>query len=515
MGASQLSGFVQHLRVVLQERPLLTDADLLERFTSLHEESALATLVHRHAAMVWGVCRRVLNNHHDIEDAFQATFLVLVRKAALIRPRDKVANWLYGVAYQTAVRARATSAKQRFREKQVVCMPEVEIDRHEPRDDFRPALHQQINRLPAKYRVLIVLCDLEGKTRKEAAQQLAVPEGTVAGRLARARAMLGKRLARQGIVISAGGLSAALGQHASAAGLPASLVTSTIRAASSFAATSSAKGIVGIKVVALTEGVLKLMWLNKIKNAAVGMMIIFGIAALGTAGVVSGSRAEPQEAGDARQKITELTDKLQVEEKAHERRVRNLKTQIAELEREARRSNMHSIDPQRFLAEHFKYKVPVEVGETSNTEGYRIEILEVLGTQPRIQIGGNYIVRGRYVMPSPRRATIYFHESANGPNGVGPDMDLQRTTVDQAEGEFTLMHAMRGSNAGAPAGTFTGFAAGDLLTKYGTSGPGFFHLHLVTEGREFADMYFGTGDNVMRKKEPPNSKEDKIRPPGY
>jgi RNA polymerase sigma factor (sigma-70 family) len=126
--------------------------------------------------MVWGVCGRLLNNHHDVQDAFQATFLVLVRKAALIWPREKVANWLYGMAYQTAVRARATAAKQRAREKQVPRLPEVAIERRAAGDDPGPVLHQEINLLPAKYRVLIVLCDLEGETRKEAAQQLAVPE---------------------------------------------------------------------------------------------------------------------------------------------------------------------------------------------------------------------------------------------------------------------------------------------------------------------------------------------------
>lgn len=504
MATRQLDEFLKHLRAVLQERTLLTDGELLERFVSLREESALGTLVRRHAAMVWGVCGRLLNNHHDIEDSFQATFLVLVRKAALIRPRDKVANWLYGVAYQTAVRTRATSAKQRAREKQVVRLPEVEIEHREPGDDLGVTLHQEINLLPAKYRVLIVYCDLEGKTRKEAAQQLGIPEGTVAGRLARARAMLAKRLVRQSIVVSASGLSATMAQHAMAANLSAPVVRSTIRAATSFAATASAKGIFGIRVATLTEGVLKLMWLNKIKTAAAAMTISFAFAALGAGGLISGSRAterpEPQKTENPRQKITELRDKLQAEEKEHERRILDLKTKIAELEREARRKNVHSIEPQQFVAEHFKFKIPVEIGETKNSQGYRIEILEVLGTKPRIQIGGLYIVRGRYVMPSPRRATLYFHESAHGPNGVGPEMDLQWTKVDEAEGEFTLMHAMRGSNAGVDPRTFGGHPATELLAKYGTRGPGFFHLQLVTDGREFADTYFGTGDNVMRNK---------------
>jgi RNA polymerase sigma factor (sigma-70 family) len=504
MATRQLDEFLQRLRAVLQDRPLPTDGELLERFTSLCDDSALATLVRRHAAMVWGVCARLLNNHHDVEDAFQATFLVLVRKAAFVQPRDKVANWLYGVAYQTAVRARASSAKQRTREKQVVCLPEVEIERREPRDDLGSVLHQEINLLPAKYRVLIVLCDLGGKTRKEAAQHLGIPEGTVAGRLVRARAMLAKRLVKQSIVLSACGLSATMAQHTNAANLPTSILMSTIRAATSFAATASGPGVVDVRVAALTEGVLKVMLLTKIKTAATAVTICFAMAALGTGVLAFGGRAtgefEPQQAENLRQRITELQDKLQVEEKEHESRIVNLKTRIAELEREALRNNVRPIEPQQFVAEHFKFKVPVEIGESKNSQGYRIEILEVLGTQPRIQIGGFYIVRGRYVMPSPKHATIYFHESASGPNGVGPEMDLQWTKVEKAEGEFTLMHAMRGSNAGVDPRTFAGHPAAELFAKYGTSGPGFFHLQLATDGPEFADMYFGTDDNVMRKK---------------
>jgi RNA polymerase sigma factor (sigma-70 family) len=504
MATRQLDEFLQRLRAVLQDRPLLTDGELLERFASLGDESALATLVRRHAAMVWGVCARLLYNHHDVEDAFQATFLVLVRKAAFVRPRDKVANWLYGVAYQTAVRTRAMSAKQRSRERQVVCLPEVAIERREPRDDIGSVLHQEINLLPPKYRVLIVLCDLGGKTRKEAAQQLGIPEGTVAGNLARARARLAKRLTRQSIVVSAGGLSLKMGQQAIAANVPTSVVRSTIRAATSFAATASGKGIVGIRVADLTEGVLKMMWLNKIKAAAAVVTISFAMAALGTGVLVAGGSAtggaEPQQTANARQAITELRDKLQVEEKEHERRILNLKSKIAELEREARRNDVRSIEPQKYLADKFKFKVPVEIGETKNSEGYRIEILEVLGTQPRIQIGGVYIVRGRYVMPSARRASVYFHESANGPNGVGPEMDLQYTKVDEAEGVFTLMHTMRGSNAAPDPRAFANHPAAELWANFGMNGPSFFHLQLLTDGPEFADTYFGTGDNVMRKK---------------
>src|SRR5882672_2047429 len=124
MAISQMSEVIQYLRraVLLRDGAGLTDGQLLEGFISRHEEAALAALVRRHGPMVWGVCRRVLHNHHDAEDAFQATFLVLVRKAASIVPREMVANWLYGVAQQTALKARVTTAKQRTRERQAVNM---------------------------------------------------------------------------------------------------------------------------------------------------------------------------------------------------------------------------------------------------------------------------------------------------------------------------------------------------------------------------------------------------------
>src|SRR5579864_6399732 len=121
MATSQMSDVIQHLRrtVLLPDEAGLTDGQLLNVFTSRREESALAVLVRRHGPMVWGVCRRILRNDHDAEDAFQATFLVLVRKAASIRPREMVGNWLYGVAHRTALKAKAMAAKRQAREKQV------------------------------------------------------------------------------------------------------------------------------------------------------------------------------------------------------------------------------------------------------------------------------------------------------------------------------------------------------------------------------------------------------------
>ena len=214
--------------------------------------------------MVWGVCRRHVHNDHDAEDAFQATFLVLVRKAASITSRELLANWLYGVAHQTGLKARATAAKRKGRESRMKEMPEPKVTQQEVWHDLQPLLDEELSRLPDKYRVPIVLCDLEEKTRKEAAQLLGCPEGTVAGRLARARVMLAKRLAQRGVTLSGGALAVVLSEKVASAGVPTSVVSSTIKAASLFAAGQTA-GVISAKVAALTEGVVRAMFLTKIK----------------------------------------------------------------------------------------------------------------------------------------------------------------------------------------------------------------------------------------------------------
>jgi RNA polymerase sigma factor (sigma-70 family) len=173
MATSQISGVIQHLRrtVLLRDGAGLTDGQLLEDYLSRRDEAALAALVRRHGPMVWGVSRRLLANHHDAEDAFQATFLVLTLKAAAILPREMVANWLYGVACTTAHRIKVATAKRRVKERQVPEMPESEATQHDDWSDLQPLFDQKLSRLPDTYRVVILLCDLEGKTRKEAALQ--------------------------------------------------------------------------------------------------------------------------------------------------------------------------------------------------------------------------------------------------------------------------------------------------------------------------------------------------------
>jgi RNA polymerase sigma factor (sigma-70 family) len=287
-----MKGVLRELRraALLHDSGDVTDAQLLESFLR-HEDGAFEALLRRHGAMVLGVCRRVLGNRHDAEDAFQATFLVLVRKAASVRQRSLLGNWLYGVAYRTALAARIAALRRRAKEATMRNMSRTQAAADDGWRDLQPLLDQELNRLPDKYRVPIVLCDLEGKTRKEAARQLGWPEGTVSGRLARARTLLARRLTRHGLSLSASGLALALAQNTASAGVPTGLAISTIKAVTALQAGQAA---VSVQVVALTQGVLKAMLLTKLKTIA-------GILALMTiAGLVTFQGLANQQEGDPR-----------------------------------------------------------------------------------------------------------------------------------------------------------------------------------------------------------------------
>jgi RNA polymerase sigma factor (sigma-70 family) len=259
----------------------LSDGQLLERYLHNREAAAFAALVRRHGPMVWGVCRRALGNHHDAEDAFQATFLVLVRKAAAVVPREMVGNWLYGVAYQTARKARALADRRRAREKQVIAMPEPEAAEQDLWSDLRPLLDQELSRLPDRYRLPVVLCDLEGKTYKEAARQLGRPEGTLAAQLSRARRMLARRLTRHGVALSAGSLGLLLARNAAPASAPATVIASTIEAASLLAKGQAVMGgVISDRVILLMKGVLNTMLLRKLTIITGTLLIAAVVGAL-------------------------------------------------------------------------------------------------------------------------------------------------------------------------------------------------------------------------------------------
>jgi RNA polymerase sigma factor (sigma-70 family) len=256
-----------HDAVLLRDGGGLSDGQLLGTFVEQRGEAAFAALVRRHGPMVMGVCRRVLRNHHDAEDAFQATFVILARKAASIASRELLANWLYGVAYRAAIKARAVSDRRRARERPVPDVPEPGRAEPDGPHDLLPLLDRELRLLPDKYRAVVVLCDLEGKTRAEAARTLGVPDGTVAGRLARARAMLARRLTGRGVAVSAGSLAVALTECAAPACVPASVAYSTVKAAAHTAVP--------------VEGVLTAMLTTKIKAATAVTLVVFGTVAFG------------------------------------------------------------------------------------------------------------------------------------------------------------------------------------------------------------------------------------------
>jgi len=218
----------------------LTDGELLGRFLNRgasEAEAAFEALVRRHGPMVLGVCRHVLNGPQDAEDAFQATFLLLVRKAGTIRDREVLGRWLYEVAFRTAVRAKANAASRNARERQGAAMLATGHDQDVAWNELRPVLHEEIGRLPEKYRTPVVLCYLEGKTNEEVAALLDWPVGTVKGRLSRARDLLRSRLTRRGLALSAGLLATLFSQNAVLAEVvPTRLVQSTVDSAMRVAA---------------------------------------------------------------------------------------------------------------------------------------------------------------------------------------------------------------------------------------------------------------------------------------
>jgi RNA polymerase sigma factor (sigma-70 family) len=268
----------------------LSEGQLLDRFLTRRDEAAFEALVARFGPMVMGVCRGLLADPNDVEDAFQATFLVLVRKAGTIRDRALIGNWLYGVAHRVASRARVDSARRRAREgKKEACdvaAPRDGFDGHDE-PDLRPALHEEVARLPAKYREPVVLCYLQGQTHEEAARGLGWPVGTVKGRLSRARKLLRDRLVRRGWAVPAGAVVAALARDARGA-VPELLIRDTVKAALSVAAGgAAAAGLVSATSASLAERVIKTMWIAKLKLAAAALLA-FGLVASG-AGVLGQS----------------------------------------------------------------------------------------------------------------------------------------------------------------------------------------------------------------------------------
>ncbi|WP_406695076.1 RNA polymerase sigma factor [Singulisphaera sp. Ch08] len=262
----------------------LTDGQLLERFAARSDEAAFEALLARHGPLVLTVCRNLLHDRDDVEDAFQATLLILVRKAGSIQLETSLGPWIYSVAYRVAIRARANRGLRARRENTRADLdpqaPLGDLDGH----DVPPLLHDELARLPERLRAPIVLCYFQGLTHEMAAEQLRCPVGTVRSRMARARLLLRDRLTRKGIGLSTGFLIGT-SRQATAATIPRVLTEETIQTAMRIVAGRAAKsGLLSVPVAALMEGVLSAMWVTKLKTAvAVAIMagfVMTGVVAL-------------------------------------------------------------------------------------------------------------------------------------------------------------------------------------------------------------------------------------------
>jgi RNA polymerase sigma factor (sigma-70 family) len=287
MVSAQVGKVLRHLQGALHRGQDATDRQLLERFVLHRDEIAFESLVRCHGPMVFGVCRRVLGNVHDAEDAFQVTFLILARKAASLRQRGAVGSFLHGVAYRAAMQAKRASARRRAREACAMPQPDSAEDIW---GGLREVLDEELGRLPEKYRAPLVLCDLEGRTRKEAARQLGLPEGTVASRQARGRRLLAQRLTRHGLSLSGGALAVTLSKGVAA--VPASLLGATVQAAGLLAAGQAAA--VATPAAALMNEVLKTMFLTKLKLGVAATMVAVLCAAGSLVYRAAGQAAPPQ-----------------------------------------------------------------------------------------------------------------------------------------------------------------------------------------------------------------------------
>jgi RNA polymerase sigma factor (sigma-70 family) len=274
-------------QLVAGERASMTsDKELLERFIARRDGAAFRALICRHGPMIFRLCRRILQSEQDAEDAFQATFLVLATRPSCVRRKDSLGNWLYGVAQHLARKAKTNAARRRAREGQSSPAPApdpfTEITVREAQEIF----HQELGRLPEKYRAPVVLCCLEGLARDEAARQIGLPLSTLKSRLEGGRARLRARLVQRGLTLPGVLATVLVAEQAATAALPIELIDCTVKAATLSAAGAATTSVVSAKVAALTEGMVKSMFLAKLLPVTTLLLVA---CALGAAGAVGGS----------------------------------------------------------------------------------------------------------------------------------------------------------------------------------------------------------------------------------
>jgi RNA polymerase sigma factor (sigma-70 family) len=286
-----LSRFLRRLSSGRAGDAALDDVQLLNRIRTQRDESAFTTLVQRYGAMVWSICVRRLGETPEAEDAFQATYLVLVRKAGSLRDPQSLGPWLYGVAYRTASKLRVQRTRRAAREPPLT--EQIAEERGEPMwSELRPVLDEEINRLPTKYRLPVLLCYLQGLSSEEAAERLGCAKGTVFSRLSRARDLLRRGLVRRGVEVSAGALAALLAENTALRAMPPfALREITIHTSLVFAAGTAGQSL-SAPLAALVEGVVRSMFLGKVKFAAI-VILALGLVGSGVGSLAHKSQADP------------------------------------------------------------------------------------------------------------------------------------------------------------------------------------------------------------------------------
>jgi RNA polymerase sigma factor (sigma-70 family) len=297
MASKALNGVFQRLRALaaMPASRAYSDRELLERFLAAEDEAAFTALVERHGPMIHGVCRRLLRDRHEADDACQATFLVLARKARSVRKQASLASWLHGVAYRISLSLRRQRARRLSRERAICKSAVHETDNGLTWQEFRAALDEELQRLPERYRAPLILCYLEGKTRDEAALQLGSTPGALHGLLNRGRKLLRERLTKRGLTLSGVLFATALGETAVRAALAPALVVASARAALAlFRSDTVAPALIGPNVLSLVKEASKAMFMTKLKIGA-ALVVAAGIFS----GIVGGALTSVSLAQDA------------------------------------------------------------------------------------------------------------------------------------------------------------------------------------------------------------------------
>jgi RNA polymerase sigma factor (sigma-70 family) len=299
-----LNGVFAHIRRLagVQTARRCLDRELLDRFVEAHDEAAFTVLVERHGPVVLGLCRRVLRHTQDADDACQATFLVLARKAATLRKRISLASWLHGVAYRTSVNLRRAQARRLRREQRAEPKRNHHIDEDVSWRELHAILDEELERLPERYRAPLILCYLDGKTRDEAARDLGTTPGALHGLLERGRTLLRRRLTGRGVTLPAALVVTALSTAPAKAALAAPAVIACTKAALALAGGRPlAEGLIAPHVLSLAQEVMKVMFFTKVKIgtailACAGLLALLTTGSLGSVSLAQ-ERAKDQAAG--------------------------------------------------------------------------------------------------------------------------------------------------------------------------------------------------------------------------